>query len=133
MLRILLDILGSLFPNTLYVRVRPNQIHLRHLETGMDTTVSANPPFTSERMLVGDFTAAEHALKVAVKRVQKQRNFSAPSRTLIQPLEKIEGGLCMIEERILREIAIGAGASKVVVWVGQELSDSQVKEKLREQ
>jgi len=31
---------------------------------------------------------------------------------------------------VLREVAIGAGASKVVVWVGHELSDAEVRDKL---
>ena len=91
----------------------------------------AHPPFTTQRMLIGDFTAAQHALKIALKKVSNRRIFSVSPHMVIQPLEKIEGGLCEIEERIIREIAIGAGASKVVVWVGPELSDSQVKAKLR--
>jgi len=41
-----------------------------------------------------------------------------------------EGGLSEVEERVLRELAMCAGASKVVVWVGHELSDAEVKEKL---
>jgi len=49
---------------------------------------------------------------------------------LIQPLELIDGGLSEIEARILHELAIGSGASKVVVWVGAELSDTEVKQKL---
>ena len=83
-------------------------------------------------MLIGDFTAAEHALKVSLKEIAKGRFFSVPPHVVMQPLEKIEGGLSEIEERIIREVAIGAGASKAVVWVGPELNDSQVKEKLRE-
>ena len=124
--------LSALFPNTVYVRIKRDQFQIRHLESGVDKTVLANPPFTSQRMLIGDFTAAERALKVSLKEIAKGRIFSIAPHVVIQPLEKIEGGLCEIEERIIREIAIGAGASKVVVWVGPELSDSQVKEKLRE-
>jgi hypothetical protein len=122
--------LNTLFSNTVYVRLKRNQIRLRHLESGDENTVQADPPFTSERMLVGDFTAAEHALKKAMKGFGKKGFFSAAPRMLIQPLEKIEGGLCQIEERVLREMALGAGASKAVVWVGPELIDSQVKDKL---
>jgi len=38
----------------------------------------------------------------------------------------IEGGLSQVEERVLRELAAGAGARKVFVWVGHELSDQEV-------
>jgi rod shape-determining protein MreB len=49
----------------------------------------------------------------------------------MHPLEMTEGGLSEIEKRILNELAIGAGAMKVVVWVGPELSDTEVREKVR--
>ena len=49
------------------------------------------------------------------------------TRLLANP---IEGGLSEVEERALREVAIGAGASKGVVWVGHELSDAEVRDKL---
>jgi len=42
----------------------------------------------------------------------------------------IEGGLSEVEERALREVAMAAGASKVVVWVGHELSDAEVRDML---
>ena len=125
--------LNALFPNTVYVRVRADQFQTRHLESGETKTVRADPPFTSQRMLIGDFSAAEHALKVSLKEIARGGFFSVAPHVVIQPLDKIEGGLCEIEKRIIREIAIGAGASKVVVWVGPELTDSQVKEKLREE
>ena len=123
--------LNALFPNTVYVRVKRNQFRIRHLESGVDTTVQAGIPFTTQRMLIGDFTAAAQALKQALKEAAKGRILPVAPHVLIQPLEMIEGGLCQIEERIIREIAMGAGASRVVVLVGPELSDSQVKEKLR--
>ncbi len=56
--------------------------------------------------------------------------FSHP-RTLLHPLETIDGGLTQIEERAFQELAIGAGASKVKVWSGPALSDAQVVEKLK--
>jgi rod shape-determining protein MreB len=122
--------LDSLFTRNTYVRVKRNQFRVRNLESGADTTFQAPTPFTSVRMLVGDFTAARHALKTALHDIVKGGIIPVRSRVLIQPLELIEGGLSEIEERILREVAIGAGASKVVVWVGSELTDAEVKEKL---
>jgi rod shape-determining protein MreB len=81
-------------------------------------------------MLVGNFTAANQLLKAALRDILKGPIIAVRPRVLIQPLEMIEGGLSEIEERVLRELAVGAGASKVVVWVGPELSDTQVKQKL---
>ena len=40
------------------------------------------------------------------------------------------GGLTQIQERVLYELAHGAGAGKVFVWLGLDLSDEEVKAKL---
>ena len=122
--------LDALFSNHAYVRIRRNQVRVRHLESGADTTIQAQMPFTTERMLVGNFTAAEQTLKAAVKEVVTGRIIRTRPRVLIQPLELIEGGLSQIEERALYELGIGAGGSRVVVWVGHELTDDEVRQKL---
>ena len=51
--------------------------------------------------------------------------------TTFQPMEKTVGGLSQVEERVLHELALGAGARRAVVWVGQALSDREVSEKCR--
>ena len=122
--------LGALLSHHAYVRVRRNQLRVRHLESQIETTVQAEPPFTTARMLVGNFTAADQSLKAAMRTIMKGRFMLTKPRVIIQPLELIEGGLSEIEERVLHELARGAGASKVIGWVGAELSDAEVKQKL---
>lgn len=128
---LLISFLSALFPNPVYVRVRRNQYHLRHIDANTETTFQADAPFSTERMLIGNFSAADRALKAALKRAESGRLLRMPPQMLIHPLEMVEGGLSQIEERVLREVAIGAGASKVLVWVGPELSDAEVKNRLR--
>ena len=41
-------------------------------------------------------------------------------------MDMFDGGLSKIEERAFMELAAGAGARKVMVWVGHELSDQEV-------
>jgi rod shape-determining protein MreB len=82
-------------------------------------------------MLVGNFTHAEALLKKAVRQVLSHSIFRPAPTILMHPLEKLEGGLSQIEERVLREMALGAGARKVVLWTGQALSDDEVTDKLR--
>lgn len=41
---------------------------------------------------------------------------------------QINDGLSQIEVRIFQELAIASGARKAKVWVGHELSDSEVLE-----
>ncbi len=119
-----------MFSNTVYVRVGRNQFRVKHIESGADTTVVASTPFTTTRLLIGQFVAAEQALKSALKQVATGRLFAVSPAVVMHPMEMVEEGLSEIEERTLQEVAIGAGAGKAVVWVGRELSDSEVKEKL---
>jgi rod shape-determining protein MreB len=49
----------------------------------------------------------------------------------MHPLEKIDGGLTQVEERLFHELAVGAGAAKVFVWVGAPLSDAEVISKIK--
>ena len=120
-----------MFSNTVYVRIGRNQFRVRHVESGADTTVAASTPFTTTRLLIGQFVAAEESLKDALKQIATGRLFAPSPGVVMHPLEMVEGGLSEIEERTFQEVAIGAGAGKAVVWVGRELSDAEVKEKLR--
>ena len=119
----------KLLSNPFYVRVRKNQLRVRSLESAKETIFDAKPPFTSARLLVGEFQIAESLLKRAFKEM-KGGIFAVSPQVLVQPLEMVEGGLSEVETRCLRELALGAGASKAVVWVGPELSDADVRQKL---
>src|SRR6266581_820597 len=112
------------------VYVKKNQFRVRSLESAAEATFDAQPPFTTARLLIGQFQAAEKVLKRAVTEMSKSKIFAVSPQVLIQPLERFEGGLSEVEERVLKEVAIGAGASKVVVWVGHELNDAEVRERL---
>lgn len=114
----------------IYVRVYKNKLTLRVTGEDRETGSTAHTPFTSERLLVGDFPVAENLLRDALKQVL---GFSLiRPRVLIQPMEMLEGGLSQVEMRIFRELAMGAGARAVAVWVGVELSDPQISKILDE-
>ena len=81
-------------------------------------------------MLVGDFTAAQECLKKALSEARGS-GFALTTAVVIHPVERIDGGLTQVEERLFYELAVGAGASKVVVWVGAPLSDAEVISKLK--
>jgi rod shape-determining protein MreB and related proteins len=123
--------LSSFFEKTGYVTVKRNQFRIRHLESGTEATFDARPTFTSTRLLIGEFRTAEALLKQGLRQVLKSSFISVRPYVVIQPLEMVEGGLSEVEERIFKEVAIGAGASKAVVWVGPQLSDADVKAKLK--
>ena len=122
--------LRGIIKATLYVRISRNKFHARHIEGGRSAHVSSSSPFTTHRLLIGDFLAAEAALRRAIAEVQAGPKYLAAPRVVMHPLEMVEGGLSPVENRVLMEVADCAGASRIAVWVGPELSDHQVLEKL---
>ena len=84
-------------------------------------------PLAHPRTLVGDFTVGEVLLKAFIHEVHRKALFSLSPRIVMHPLGSPEGGFTQIERRALREMAVGAGAAEVVLWVGRELSDQEVQ------
>src|SRR5258706_6142521 len=98
--------LTGLLANPLYVRVRKNQFRVRSLESSKEATFDAQPPFTTARLLIGQFVAAESVLKRAVKEMSKGGIFAVSPQVLIHPIEMIDGGLYEVAELAFRELAI---------------------------
>ena len=115
----------------LYLGLSVNRVLLRNVDTGRSVERVPDSPFSHPRMLVGDFTSAQAVVKAAVTDV-RGAGFARWIRLLIHPTQCIDGGLSQVEDRVLRELAGGAGAGKVVVWLGGDLSDDEVRAKLRD-
>ncbi|HCU53879.1 MAG TPA: 1-pyrroline-5-carboxylate dehydrogenase [Gammaproteobacteria bacterium] len=119
--------LRNALSKTVYIKVYENRFVLKLLEEGnKPITIVPSSPFSTARLLVGQFSAAEQALKKGFKDMLAGRWFMPSPVVVIQPMEKIEGGLAEVEERALRELALAAGARQAIVWVGHELSDTEV-------
>lgn len=115
---------------TLYVRVSPNRVDVRLIESGREASQIATEPFTTRRLLVGEYDPAVRALHAAMESVRFGHKYFAAPKVVIHPLAMSEGGLSAVEERILLEVAEGAGASRVAVWDGPLLTDQQVLDRL---
>ncbi|KPA51971.1 rod shape-determining protein [Photobacterium lucens] len=72
-------------------------------------------PFDHKRSFVGNFAYAEKLLQYAVREVLSNHRFAISPRIVMHQLEKVEGGLTDIEERVLKELAMVAGAREVLV------------------
>ena len=120
-----------MFKTDVYVQVLENAVRAKNIATGQSVEQRSQEPFSHPRALVGNFTQAEVSIKTAVSEIKGSGLFQS-LRILIQPMAKCEGGLTQIESRVLRELALGAGAAKVIVWVGEALSDEAVSSKLQE-
>lgn len=128
----MLTIIRNLFTTDLYVKVRKDVLEAKNLsfDEGWQT-MHPPQPFTTERLLVGKFSVAEPALTHLITTVAPRSFIKQSIRVVLQPMECIEGGLSEVEERLLKELALSAGAFKVVIHTGPELSDQQAKQLLR--
>ena len=118
--------MSKLFSVDLYIKIKENTCEAKKLTAdGHWQSIVSQEPFTTQRLLVGSFSEAERALTQLLKRVLGQGIFAKKPKVVIHPMEKVEGGLSQIEDRIFRELALGAGALKLVVDTGPELTDSQ--------
>ena len=147
--------LTSLIP-TVYVQVSPERLTVRNARTGVaiseipEIAIARDPkativgvgtearlhkstlsveiinPFAHPRSLVSDFIVGEQLLKAFLRRVMGNSIFAISPKVVIHPLGDPDGGFTQIEIRALREMAIGAGASRVVVWQGRVLNDQEL-------
>lgn len=112
-----------------YIRIARNRIDVRNIGTGETRARAATRPFTTARLLVGDFVAADELLRSLVDEVRGSP-LAVRRRFVMHALEMTDGGLSPVEERVLLELAASAGARHAVTWVGPELSDDEARAKL---
>lgn len=118
--------LNKLLACTIYVQVRKNAFRLRHIEGRREREISAPRPFTTTRLLVGQFREAESLLRQAIREIGNGGLFRVSPVVVVHPTEMVDGGLSEIEERVYRELAMGAGARRVFVHIGRRLTDAEV-------
>jgi len=114
-----------------YIRLRRNAMTVRDAYTGRELSALAKTPFTTRRLLVGDFVAAEACLRDLLRQLYGRSFGFAPPFGVVHPIEMIEDGLAPVEYRLLQELGEGAGCRSVCVHVGAELSNERVIEVAR--
>jgi hypothetical protein len=116
----------------LYVKVYKNRIDIKEIGAKQrPLTISPTKSFTTERLLVGEFSIAEKLLKNGLKQFKKTILLAFRPIVVIQPMEMVQNEISEVEKRLLKELALGSGAYKAVVWIGHELSDDEIKEKIK--
>ena len=83
-------------------------------------------PFRHPRILIDDFTAGERIVQHVIRELSRVRFFPTSPVVVVHPDAELEGGLTQIEARALREMVEGAGARKVYIYVGRQLTDEEV-------
>ena len=84
-------------------------------------TIQTTNPFSHTRSFIGNFTLAEKILQHGIFTLNSSKLRAAP-RVIMHQLEKTDGGLSDIEERVLRELASGMGAREVLIHTGSKIN-----------
>jgi rod shape-determining protein MreB len=145
----------SLFAPLLYVQISPDRLRVRDVKAGLEIaeppqmaiahkpkekilavgssaatakgeSVEVVNPFGHPRSLVSDFTVGEQLLKAFIHRLRPHSALRMAPRVVMHPLGSPEGGYTQIEIRAFHEMALGAGASEVVVREGRPLTDQEL-------
>jgi len=141
----------------LYIRLSPYRLTVRNVKTGEfiseppEIALSRGPkpkvlgvgddaalhkssksaqvinPFTHPRSMVSDFTNGQRVVKAFVQKLEKIHPLSVSPRMVFHPQGDPAGGFTQVEIRAFHELALGAGASQVTIWQGQDLTDEQVR------
>lgn len=110
---------------TIYIQIEKDVFKFLHVQSGRTTTVGG--AFSNPRLAIAHFNVAAAAARKGVYEVYPKSLFRIAPVIVIHQIYNSEGGLCEIEDRILRELALSAGARQVFVWQGQSLSLSQLE------
>lgn len=91
----------------------------------VEPDLSLRRPFAHPRSLLSDFVLAEVLLKAFIYELRDGAWLKLAQQIILHPLGEFDGGLTQIECRALRDLALGAGASDVILWQGRKLSDAE--------
>lgn len=146
----------SAFLPLVYVQISPELLTVKHVKSGAvvseipEVAISTGPkvrilavgpqarlaaaseaakvsnPFAHPRTLVSDFTLAEQLIKHQLRRVLSNHFWMPSPCVVMHPMGKAEGGYTQVERRAFREMALGAGASQVFLWIGRALTDVEL-------
>lgn len=135
-----------------YLRVNRERVSVRNVSTGDVVEVTpklgldsankilsvgdpADPfavrvlaPFEHPRILINDFTGGEKLIEYVFQKLSGNRVFRPAPIVLVHPDLDLEGGLTQIEARALREMVEGAGARRVYLYYGRQLTDKEVSD-----
>ena len=104
-----------MFRRHFHILLRENLVEVRNLGTGRLGVASGR--FSHPRLLVGDFEAACQCVLKALRSAGGP-GLALHHRALIQPLERTEGGLTALEQRLLVELALSCGMSEAMIHAG---------------
>jgi len=104
------------FTIPVYIQFYENRIKITRLDTQEVVEQIAEEPFTSVRLLLGDFENGEKCLKLALIKLKFRKWLSPQLSAIVHAMSKTEGGLSAIEMRGFKELIERCGAKKVFIY-----------------
>lgn len=119
---------GRIFDEVPLVAVRKGKRRSKRVAIGSRASSASSSdvevinPFSHPRSLLAHFKAAELLLEGIFEKLGAEGLFSAPSNLVLQPMEKNQGGLTEVEISAFQALGLSAGARRVYVYQGPELT-----------
>lgn len=119
---------GKIFDEVPLVAIRKGKRRSKRLAIGSRASSAASSevevinPFSHPRSLLAHFKPAELLLEGIFEKLGGEGLFSSPANLVLQPMEKNRGGLTEVEVSAFQALGLSAGARRVYVYQGPELT-----------
>jgi hypothetical protein len=111
---------------TAYIRLFENKVEVRYL--GQTVTRTAHQNFSNERLLIAFVTVAETFIKQILNEIQGTKLLPPTLVVLLQPMEKIEGGIAEVERMVFQDLAMQIGGKYCFIHPTPEvLTNTEVR------
>lgn len=117
------------FSNELYLKISKNRFEVKNVsvDNAWHSVEATDTPFTTERLLVGTFSAATPLLARLIDKAVPRSFIRRSPAVIIHPMEMVAGGLSEVEVKVFEELVLGAGAYRVVIHLGDELTNHEAQ------
>ncbi len=88
-------------------------------------------PFAHPRQVVNEYFAAQQLFEKAFRAIKRNYNWwqlFSIAKLIIHPQRDFDGGLTVVEHRILQELGRGIGAASVVIHTGRNLTANEISQ-----
>lgn len=114
---------------TIYIRRFENKVELRHLEKDQNITRTSHDKFSSDRLLLATVSVAIKFIKEVLFEIRGEQVIKPRLVVLIQPMEKVEGGVSEVEKMILNDLIEQIGGSYAFIHQTKEqLTDGNIRQ-----
>lgn len=118
MLSFLLRILkkfGVSMEERLVIYISRNSVEILNVDTGLIVNGKPLSPFTTSRLLIGEFDPALDLIRELITKVRSDRFLKPFLHVIVQPIDLVEGGVSSVEKRTLVDLGFQSGAASVLL------------------